>query len=700
MDPNNVNQPNNNPANPAEQPMQTPPPAQPGYYDPNLSTQPAPQYQQPAPEYPQPQTQDFQYAQTLPPQTYQPNQYTQQLPPLNQAPPPRDVSLQSPLTPPPRPKQYGKLPLPIRIVEWLKGHWWAPIVTILAVVVLADVVYQFTIPMSAMPLGTVVDGVNVGGMTREDATKKLDDMYGKVKVNIFFGDSTVPYKTPTASEVGILVHNSSRLQNVSYPLYLRFIPTSSFWAKDLTSIGKVVYDYDKTTIDKYALKEVGEECYITPKNASLKIDDGRFAVIPAISGGKCDITKFKDVIKQATIGKDGAYIARTDIGKVDAPVTDEIARQLGDELNHYLDKDVAIQAGGKTDKLPAITVKGWLSFKAIVPEEKEDGSTALPARLAYVIEPERVRKYLDGSDIASRVEKQPGVTKVATTDFTETSRVDGNPGVLIDMQKTIASIDTVVMARNSVVIVTTGPVPATVKYERKYTPTEAGYMALIRQFGQDNGEHFGIKFMELSGKKPWLGGEYRVDQPFPAAGVEGLYLAYAAQAGIEDGSIQPTDRIEGGRTVTDCRDDAIKSQDQECIQALLDKISNATVQNRMRQIGLTNTSFSGQTITTTAGDLYKFMYAIEEKLLQIKGYNVFEGAMRDVDMRDGLLKGTDSTSVVNAGGSSGGYNEGAIVSNKGKYIVVVLSNQPDAKLAEKLMRAIDNLHIEKNNLKS
>ena len=154
--------------------------------------------------------------------------------------------------------------------------------SILAIVLVADLFYQFTIPMSAMPMGTVVDGVNISGMTREDAAKKLDDMYGKVKVNIFFGDSSVPYKTPNASEVGILVHNSSRLQNVSYPLYLRFIPTSIFWASGLNSVGAVVYDYDKTTIDKYALKEVGEDCYITPKNASLKIDDGRFSVIPII----------------------------------------------------------------------------------------------------------------------------------------------------------------------------------------------------------------------------------------------------------------------------------------------------------------------------------------------------------------------------------------------------------------------------------
>jgi hypothetical protein len=94
------------------------------------------------------------------------------------------------------------------------------------------------------------------------------------------------------------------------------------------------------------------------------------------------------------------------------------------------------------------------------------------------------------------------------------------------------------------------------------------------------------------------------------------------------------------------------------------------------------------------------MSAIEAKQLQIKKYNVLESAMRDVDMRDGFLKAATSSSIINAGGMNGGYNEATIVTDRGKYILVVLSNQSDAKLAEKLMRAVMDLRTQKNNLKS
>lgn len=695
MDPNNYPQPGTTPPpdHSGGLPPVTPPPAGPApqqfappAYVPQQPYQTPSPYQQP----PQPTTQD---------------QYNA-LPPAGQfgvpaTPPPRDLSFQqqNTPTPPPRPRSYGKAPLGIRLVDWLKGHWWAPLTVIAGLLVFGQLAYQFIFPMSALPLGTTVDGINIGGMTKEAATKKLDTMYSKVKVKVYFGDATVPYKTPTAGEIGIVAHNESRLQNMSYPLWLRFVPTSIWWAKDLGSIGTVVYDYDKTTVDKYTLANVGEDCFIEPQNASLKLDDGQFAVISAQPGGKCDINKFKDSIKQGTIGKDGFITVRTDINKVDAPLTDEIARQLGDELNHNLDKDKKIQAGGKTTTLPSITIKGWLSFKAIIPEAKADGSNPVPPHLAYVIEPDRVRKYFDGT-IAASVEKKPGVTKISTTDFTETSHVNGAPGVLIDSGKSIASIDRVVLGRIDTVVVSTHTVPPTVEYKRKYTPTEAGYMALARQFGEDHGGHFGIKFQEYSGKKPWLGGEYRVNQPFPAAGVEGAYLAYAAQAGIEDGTIQPTDRIAGTSDVTECITAALADQDQDCIDALLNKVTNSVVMQRMRQLGMNNTSFSKSTITTTAGDLFKFINAFTDRTMPIKKYDSLTSPMRDIVLRDGLLAGHGSGSIYSVGGASEGYNEAATTQNKGKYTIVVVSEQKDAAAAKQLMEAFEKLHLEKADTKS
>lgn len=675
----NPNDPYNTPA-----PQPTPPP-QPGGF---IET-PSPQIQQPY-QPPQPYQ--------SPPQAPLQEQYNV-MPPVGgqpPTPPPRNAA-PTELTPPPRPKDYSKPPLPFRILDWFKSHWYAPVIAVIGLILLGDLIYQFAYPLAALPQNLYVDGINIGGMTKEKAAATLDKRYDKMEVDIYFGSATVPYKTPTAHEVGIRVHNASRLKNASYPLWLRFVPTSMMWAKELVTIGQPVYDYDSSVIDTYTLENVGQDCYITPQNASLKLDDGRFAVIPSQPGGKCDITKFKDAIKAARADQ-GKLTVHTPMNEIEAPVTDEIARQLGDELNHNLASDKKLQAGGKTETLPAIVIKGWLSFKAIVPEPKDDGSTPLPPRLAYVIEPDRVRKYFDGT-IASRVEKKPGVTKISTTDFTVTSRVNGNPGTVINMKQAVQSIDTVVQGRAGTVKVTTKTVSPTVDYKRTYTPTAAGYMALARQFGQDHGGHFGITFHELSGKKPWLGGSYRASQAFPAAGIEGAYLAYAAQAGIDDGSIQPTDKINGSDDVTDCIEKAISEQDQDCIDALLKKMGNAVVMSRMRQAGLRHTDFTKKTITTTADDVYKFMVALQNRTLPMEKYGELMTPMRNIDEREGFLAGTNSRTVVTIAGINGGYNEAINANDHGRYIVVMLSNQDNPELAKKFIQAVEKIHMQKQNRK-
>lgn len=670
-------------------PNQTPTPQQP--------PQPGGFVETPPPQTPQPYQPPTQYQ--SPPQAPTHDQYSV-IPPVGggspeNTPPPRELPQQE-MTPPPRPKSYDKVPLPFRILDWFKSHWYAPVIAIIGLVILGDLIYQFAYPMSAMPHGLKVDGVNIGGISKEEAAKKLDDVYAKVDVDIFFGSSTIPYQTPTAKEVGIQIHNESRLKDVSYPVWLRFVPTSMMWAKDLVEVGQPVYDHDSSTVDTYTLNNVGQDCYIDPKNASLKLDDGKFAVIPSQPGGKCDINDFKDAIKEARI-KDGKFVVRTSMNEIDAPITDEIARQLGDDLNHNLADDKKLQAGGKTETLPSMAIKGWLSFKPIIPEPKEDGSTPLPPRLTYVIEPDRVRKYFDGT-IYSRVEKEPGVTKISTTNFKETSHSKGKSGTKIDMDKTIKSIDSVVQMRSNTAKVTTKLVGPTTEYNRKYTPTAEGYMALARQFGSDNGGHFGIKFQELSGKKPYLGGSYRANQSFPTAGLEGIYLAYAAQAEIEDGSIQPTDRIAGSTSVEDCIPIAITEQDEDCIDALLNKVGNSVVMQRMKQIGLNSTDFTKKTITTTANDLYKFMYKLEEKELRISKYGDIESPMRDIDERYGFIAGTESNSPYSVVGSSGGYNEAMNTSKNGRYIVVMLSKQDNPELAKKFMEAVEKIHQQKRDL--
>ena len=587
----------------------------------------------------------------------------------------------------------------MRIVEWLKSRWWAIGLVILGVIVLGNIIYQVAYPLNALPPGTKVDGMALGGVDRQKAVAKLNDAYGNVRTDLYFGDSSVPFKTPKAKEVGIQVDNTSRLSTVSYPLFLRFVPSSILWASSLNKIGQPTYNYDKTILNSYALKNLGEDCTILPQNASLKLDDTQFKVVPMIPGGKCNMTEFKDAMSKATVDKNTSITVRTPMKTVDAKLTDAIAQQLADKLNTRLKDDMPFRAGNEVIKTPSMTVKGWLTFNAVIPEDKGDGKTPPPS-LAFAVDKDRLRKYLDTS-AAAKLEKKPGVTKVSTTDFRETSRTNGASGEMIEMNKTTASIyNYIADSKTAEAVVTIGPVAPTTQYTRTYTPTADGYRALIQQFPQDNPGTYAIVLQENSAKKPLLGGDVNADSPMPAAGIEGIYLAYVAQMGIQDGSIQPTDTISGSLNVNDCVTRVLQDQDKDCIVALTAKLTNPVVQSRLAGLGLSRTSFSGETNTTTARDLMTFTNALTTNKSGLKNKDRIISPLRSVNQRDGILAAESTVLFTAAGANDGVYNEIGVINNKGQYAVTVMSQGSDAKTTAKLIQAITKLHLQKEALKS
>jgi hypothetical protein len=559
-----------------------------------------------------------------------------------------------------------------------------------------------TFPANALPPGTMVDGQNVGRMDRDEAVKALDKAYGDIKTSVYFGSSSVPYRTPQARELGISVDNSKRLADVSYPVWLRLIPTSIMWASSLQNIEPPLYNYDTTTTDRFVLRQLGADCTIKPQNATIKLDDEQFAVVKSMPGGKCDVIDFKRKVAQTKL-KNGKMTIRTDMSEVPAAISDDMAKELADTLNTNLKDAATMKAADVAQEVPARTLKGWLTFEAVIPEasEGEDGIVP-PAKLTYAIDSERVRSYFDKT-IASKLEKKPGTTKISTTDYTETARSNGEPGVMIDMPQAVAGITKVAAGETKEFSVVTGPVPATEAYTRTYTPSETGMSALIEQFAHDNKGRIGIYMQEESGKKPMLSGAVNAQEIFPAAGIEGLYVGYAAQVGIEDGSIQSTDKISGSLSVEDCITEAIKSQNRDCIEALLGKVTTPVAVQRLKAIGLNNTAFSGNTNTTTAQDAYTFMQKFRSKGLAINKKGAIETPMRDIELRDGMIShfGGQSSVLVMAGSEGASYNEAAHVANKGVYQISILTEGAEgAKTTKKLIQAIEKLRSERQALKS
>lgn len=650
-------------------------------------------YQQPSqPSQPQNQQNYYQNPQNN-------SQFSQPLPP------PRDNSQQKPVSRMRDPKRFDKKPVIIRFVDWLKSNWWAPAIGVLIFIIFGQIIYQMTIPQDKLLAGTKIDGINFSGWKKNDAINKLNDVYANIKTEIYFGGSTNPYKTDKASNVGIKAENTNRFKNLEYPIYLRIIPTSIWWANLNPKVPGPDFKYDEQKIDSYVAKKIGDRCEIKSQNATIKVDDGQFVVVGSQPGGNCNTKELKENIKgvkpKGSSLKNSKYIIRTKINETPAPIPDEVAQKTADELNQRFKNDLPMKINDKTEKINSNIAKTWFEFN--VNQKEVDGIQTAP-KLEFNIKNDSLDSYLSKS-IKQKVEKKPGTTKISTKDFEEVSRKDAPGGVAIDIGATADTIKKFALKQNEESTLITRGISSKVEYNREYTPTEQGFKALVSQFSDDNGGDIGIYFFEDSGKKPLFKAFVNEHKKMSGKGIEGSYIAYVAEYMIENGELHDKAKV-GDKNVEICIESAIKNQDKDCINGLIERVSAARATEILQQLGLQNTQFNNTGVVTTAADAGNFMYRLMKNQANIKKGSYLQSIMKNTLSRNGIIRGVASSggsanSVTSMIGSKAeqGYNEASIVSYKGRFILGIISDKGDADLAQKLAKSIMDLKTKKNEAK-
>jgi len=565
----------------------------------------------------------------------------------------------------------------LQLNYWLKQHWKLLLVCIVAVIVLAEVIFQIVYPSSRLIPGTTVDGLNVGGLKVADAAKKLDDAYGGLKLNIYFGDNNAAFQSPKMSEVGIGVDNTARLSVLNYPFYLRIIPTSIWWAPALSKPGEIAYTYDKNKIADYTTSKVGDDCSIPPQNASLKLVDSQLQLVPSVVGGKCDITEFQQKLAEVKPNPDTDNQVRIAIDATPAPVSDDMARALAAKLNSRLATPMPISVDTATDQIPGRVVLSWLDFTAVVPEKTIDNSANQSASLKFSVNQKRMEDYLD-QGIAAKLIKKPGVSRVTTLDFKETSRVDGASGRGVDLAKTSQSVEDYINNKVQKATGATMVVGPTVVYTRNYTPTSNGFSALLAQYAQDNPGTYAMAFTELSGVAHPRSATYRGDAKMPTAGLHSLYLAYTDVMEEYAGTARPVDKISGDTNATDCFKDMLQKFDEGCRIGFYNYFGHATLTARAKGLGLTNTVFAGEDSQTSANDVQKLLVGLyKNQIARIEGGQKILSTMRAIRENDGIPAGAGAGQISHViGESETTHNDAGVIysTNYGAYALTVLTD--------------------------
>lgn len=520
-----------------------------------------------------------------------------------------------------------------------------------ALIVLLVLVQLFYPAGNTLPLMRV-DGVSVGGMPKTEAATKLNAAYDASKMTIYMGNNKKPVATPTLKQAAVKVDNAPRMAEVSYPWYLRIIPTSLFWAHGVESAPAPKFS---TKTDEYIEKTLMPQCRKAPVNASLVPKGDTLTVVTSQNGGKCEVNDVTKTVKAVRPNLKQQTTVRAAMVQLNPEISNETAKKTADVYNKRLKKGITIAVNNQPVVAPATAVLQWIDF---APEN---------AALVPTTNPDKLKTYAD-QVLAPRVNQAPGTSLVTTVDFTEVSRTNGNPGRALDLGATARSIDEVVRGKAPSASAVTKVVPPLEKFTRTYTNSDAGLNALLENFAKDHSGSFGISYAELEGRKRHA--NYNGDKQYVTASTFKLFVAYSLLKRIDAGT------KDWGSNAT-CFNKMISLSDNACAEMFLADMKPGNVSNEINAIGLTNSNFTkAGGPYTTANDLVKFLGMLQMgQNFSASGRTHLIDAMKGNVYRNGVPAGASGQVADKVGFMNGLFHDAAIVySPGGTYVLAVMTD--------------------------
>lgn len=538
------------------------------------------------------------------------------------------------------------------------------------------IIVQMAYPWANLPLYATIDGQDVGNMSKDEATKKLDEKYKKTPIALYFGNSTKSYRTPLPEDIGLIVRSEPQVDAKTYSLWLRLVPTSLWWAHFATGSQPPEYKRDANKVSAYVKKELGESCDVKPQNATLKYKDKKLQVVPAIDGGTCKLTDVERLLGQAK-PRLNQHTLRIPMNQRPAKVQNDAAKDFAKKLDEKT-KNLSVVAGTSNVTVSREDFLSWLDFA--VPD----------SGIVATVNIERSAEFF-AKQLLPKVYAKPGTSHITTHDFTEVSRVNGAPGQTLDEQATIKSFNEWLSGASTQLTAHVRPVAPTPVFTRTYSPTDEGLSALITQFAQSHSGSFGVSFIELDGKGRRA--TYQDTKAFRTASTYKLFVAYGTLKRIESGQWRWTDHVTGGRDLSKCFDDMIVKSDNPCAETLLAKIGYKTLTNELKAIGLKSSSFMGSVPLTTAGDLTTFNGSLQSgQLLNPTSTNLLLSAMKRNIYRQGIPKGASGAVADKVGFLDAYLHDAAIVySPSGTYVLSVMTEGSSWAAISELTKQIEAL---------
>jgi len=175
---------------------------------------------------------------------------------------------------------------------------------------------------------------------------------------------------------------------------------------------------------------------------------------------------------------------------------------------------------------------------------------------------------------------------------------------------------------------------------------------VIDKWANAQAADYSISIYDLQAKQ--IVAQNNPDEVIFAASLYKMYVAYFALLDTQNGDMDPNEVLTGGFTRKQCIDKMIRESHSPCGEAMMADIGQTTLNQRVKDLGMTGTFFNG--IRTSATDSAKILqYIAEKRDLNEENTTFLIDAMtfQDAKWRRGLATGAPQATWA----SKVGWNE-------------------------------------------
>lgn len=537
-------------------------------------------------------------------------------------------------------------------------------------------------PERALPTMRI-GGLDVGNKDRAAIIEELSNYAQTSEVTI--SSPSRQWKAKWQS-VGVTIDaDASADAALGYDTWERFIPFSSI-IREVKSQQQafLVQIADDDRLTAFAKQVVAEDKQAS-QDATIKVKDGVVFVDEAKYGYKFTVDGIKQQLKGARVG------ANTRINLVPERLPARPASELAearDTAQGYLNHSLQLKAGSKTFSPSATTVGDWLTFPQDEKTKKFGVSFKRDAMLAYL------------SSLDKDVGKAPGTSTVTTLDGQEISRTPAEDGmsasVDANVNKLIAALQATRVDQTVELAVT--KVPPHLSYVRTYSQSDAGLLAIVKDWEGSHYGDFGVIVREIGGQNRYA--EFQPDKPFVTASTFKMFVYYAVQLKIADGSVSYGTKTDMGWTVEACLTEMIVKSTNPCAISLMNLVGWQWAEDRAHEAGFTSTNINNQgggDKHSTIRDETNFMLRLYHRtLMGQEATDRLLGYFKRQIWRAGIPSGVPSGTTVadKVGFYDGWVHDVAIVYGpKSTYILGIMSHGGSDPAFADLSRKVYNFFL-------